>query len=147
MVKQQQQCKIKQTPEWYTCSENRKTPLPIWEAKEAFRRGGGVRNLSLEDSDRITRNGINQGWWCVGSGKSNKFIWISVTEIKVQRVQFVKDWALKGFVLSKQILRYETSSSRLSKGFIVSTIAVIHLSCREPGLPGGTLFLLASDFD
>lgn len=115
--------------------------------QERFQKEWDVRYLSLEDSDRITRKGINKGYWCVSSGTSNKFIWISATEINAQRVQCVKDWALKGFVFSKQILRYKTSSSHLSKGFVVNTTTVIHLSCREPGLTGGTVFLFASDFD
>lgn len=70
-------------------------------------------------------NGIEKAG--VGSVTSNKFIWVGVQG----RIQFVKACALKQFVPSKQILRYESLSS--IKGSVENTITVVHLLCRKPG--------------
>lgn len=59
----------------------------------------------------------------MGSGISNKLICIGVTEIKfAESVQFVKNYALMRLISLKQILRYENSSSHLSKDSAVTTI-------------------------
>lgn len=105
---------------------------PSLGAQGSLQEGWDARNPSCEESDRITRNDLNKVW-CVGPETSNKFIWIGVTETSVQRIQFLKDGALQGFVLSKPVLRYETSSSHLSKGFTVNTSAVIHLFAKCQG--------------
>ena len=102
----------------------------VQEAKEAIRNGQDVRNLSLEDSDGFTRKWhkrrLAHGFW------DSKFIWVGLTEIKVQRVQFVKDCALKGFVLSKQILRSEALPA-IYQGSVVNTITIIRLSRKSQG--------------
>ena len=75
------------------------TPSP--GAQGNLQEGWDARNPSLEDLDGITRNGLNNAW-CVGSGTSNKFIWIGVIETTVQRVQFVKDWLIRGLSFQNQ---------------------------------------------
>lgn len=88
-----------------------------------------------EDSDRFIGNGINKSWR-VGPGTSSKFVWVGVTEIKVQRAQFVKDCVLQGFVLSKQILIYEALPATC-QGSSVNALSVMHAACKQPGHIGG----------
>lgn len=113
----------------------------VWKAEEDFRKGGMWETWALKIQTRSQENGIKkekEKGWCVGSGISNKFIWVGVTEIMIQRVSrtvLFKDLFLQN--------KFWDMNGHLSQGAVVNTITMTHLLCKKQD----TFFLPASEFE
>lgn len=101
-------------------------------------------NLSLKIQMGSQGSGINTGWQ-VGSGTAASPFGLNHSDLKVWRIQIVKDSALNRFVLPKQILRSDALPA-ICQGSIVHT-SLPSTCAKSPGNTGGTLFLLARESD
>lgn len=105
---------------------------PSLGGQGSFQKGWDGRKLSLEVSDRVTRKWHRQGLLC--GFWDQEYVHLGWRNgDKRPKGPVCQHSALQGFVLSVQILRYESPSSYLSKGSVLSCITVIHLSCKKLG--------------
>lgn len=97
-------------PEWSMWNENQETTLVIQEVNKAFRMGRMWWTWASKIQMGSHRSAIHTGWQ-VGSGTATSPFGLNHSDLKVWRIQAVKDSALNRFVLLKQILRSEALSA------------------------------------